>query len=53
MPIRTWLVTAAGFRLEDRPRPPDLEIEQAEGVVTAASCGVADSGTIVLHHSED
>ncbi len=27
------------------------EIEQAEGVVTAASCGVADSGTIVLHHS--
>jgi len=28
------------------------EIEEAEGVVTAASCGVADSGTIVLHHSE-
>ncbi|MGA2807769.1 MAG: LUD domain-containing protein, partial [Terracidiphilus sp.] len=27
------------------------EIEQAEGVVTAAFCGVADSGTIVLHHS--
>lgn len=27
------------------------EIEQAEGVVTAAYCGVADSGTIVLHHS--
>jgi L-lactate dehydrogenase complex protein LldG len=27
------------------------EIEQADGVVTAASCGVADSGTIVLHHS--
>jgi L-lactate dehydrogenase complex protein LldG len=27
------------------------EIEQAEGVVTAASCGIADSGTIVLHHS--
>jgi L-lactate dehydrogenase complex protein LldG len=27
------------------------EIEKAEGVVTAASCGIADSGTIVLHHS--
>jgi L-lactate dehydrogenase complex protein LldG len=29
------------------------EIEQAEGVVTAAFCGIADSGTIVLHHSAD
>ena len=27
------------------------EIEQAEGVLTASSCGIADSGTIVLHHS--
>jgi len=27
------------------------EIEQAEGVVTTAFCGIADSGTIVLHHS--
>jgi len=27
------------------------EIELAEGVVTTAFCGVADSGTIVLHHS--
>ena len=27
------------------------EIEKAEGVVTACFCGVADSGTIVLHHS--
>jgi L-lactate dehydrogenase complex protein LldG len=26
------------------------EIEQAEGVVTAAFCAIADSGTIVLHH---
>ncbi len=29
----------------------NTEIEQAEGVVTAAFCGVADSGTIVLHHA--
>jgi L-lactate dehydrogenase complex protein LldG len=27
------------------------KIEHAEGVVTAAFCGVADSGTIVLHHT--
>jgi L-lactate dehydrogenase complex protein LldG len=27
------------------------EIEKAEGVLTAAYCGIADSGTIVLHHS--
>ena len=26
------------------------EIELAEGVVTAAFCAIADSGTIVLHH---
>jgi len=29
------------------------QIDQSDGVVTAASCGVADSGTIVLHHSAD
>jgi L-lactate dehydrogenase complex protein LldG len=27
------------------------EIEKAEGVVTASFCAIADSGTIVLHHS--
>ncbi len=27
------------------------EVEQAEGVVTGSFCGIADSGTIVLHHS--
>ena len=26
------------------------EMEEAEGVMTAAFCGVADSGTIILHH---
>lgn len=26
------------------------EIEQCEGVLTGAFCGIADSGTIVLHH---
>jgi L-lactate dehydrogenase complex protein LldG len=50
-----WLVTAAwqiaGFECDiDHDLPPD-EIEKAEGVMTACFCGVADSGTIVLHHS--
>jgi L-lactate dehydrogenase complex protein LldG len=27
------------------------EVEQAEGAVTACFCGIAESGTIVLHHS--
>ena len=30
---------------------PTSEIAKAEGVVTACFCGVAESGTIVLHHS--
>jgi L-lactate dehydrogenase complex protein LldG len=29
------------------------EMDQSDGVVTAASAGVADSGTIVLHHGAD
>jgi L-lactate dehydrogenase complex protein LldG len=44
-----WL--AAGFDWKiDRGLSTD-EINRADGVVTAASCAVADSGTIVLHHS--
>jgi L-lactate dehydrogenase complex protein LldG len=44
-----WLVPGYDWRMDN-----DLsisEIEGAEGVVTAAFCAVADSGTIVLHHS--
>jgi L-lactate dehydrogenase complex protein LldG len=44
-----WL--AAGFDWKIDHRLENSEIEQAEGVVTSAFCGVADSGTIVLHHS--
>jgi L-lactate dehydrogenase complex protein LldG len=44
-----WLV--AGFDWKIDRGLENAEIEQAEGVVTAAFCGVADSGTIVLHHS--
>ncbi len=50
-----WMVTAAyqitGFEWNIDHGLATSEIEQAEGVVTAAFCGVADSGTIVLHHS--
>jgi len=44
-----WLATGFDWRL-DRGLST-AEIEQTEGVVTAAFCGIADSGTIVLHHS--
>jgi L-lactate dehydrogenase complex protein LldG len=50
-----WMVTAAwqitGFEWNIDHGLTTAEIEQAEGVVTAASCGISDSGTIVLHHS--
>jgi L-lactate dehydrogenase complex protein LldG len=44
-----WLVPGFNWKIDH-----DLttaEIEKTEGVVTASSCGIADSGTIVLHHS--
>jgi L-lactate dehydrogenase complex protein LldG len=44
-----WL--AGGFDWKIDRGLEIAEIEKTEGVVTAASCGVADSGTIVLHHS--
>jgi L-lactate dehydrogenase complex protein LldG len=44
-----WL--AAGFNWKTDRGLTNDEVEQAEGVVTAAFCGIADSGTIVLHHS--
>lgn len=43
-----WLSGAVTFRM-DQNLSHD-EIEQCSGVLTAASAGVADSGTIVLHH---
>jgi L-lactate dehydrogenase complex protein LldG len=45
-----WLVDGVEWRV-DRGLQHE-EIEQAEGVVTASFCGVAESGTIVLHHSQ-
>ena len=45
-----WL--APGFDWKIDHGLEHAEIEQCEGVVTAAFAGVADSGTIVLHHSD-
>jgi L-lactate dehydrogenase complex protein LldG len=44
-----WLAAGVEWKI-DRGLTVE-EIEEAEGVVTAAFCGVADSGTITLHHS--
>jgi len=44
-----WL--ADGFDWKVDHGLTSAEIEEAEGAVTGAFCGIADSGTIVLHHS--
>jgi L-lactate dehydrogenase complex protein LldG len=44
-----WLVPGYDWQIDIGL--PASEIEHCEGVVTAATIGVADSGTIVLHHS--
>jgi L-lactate dehydrogenase complex protein LldG len=46
---KEWLVPGCDWRV-DHDLSHD-QIEQAQGVVTAATCAVADSGTIVLHHT--
>ena len=45
-----WL--AAGFEWKVDGGLTAGEIEKADGVVTGSFCGIADSGTIVLHHSD-
>jgi L-lactate dehydrogenase complex protein LldG len=44
-----WLTAGLDWKL-DGNMPAD-EIERANGVLTASSFGIADSGTIVLHHT--
>jgi len=44
-----WMVSGFDWKIDNGLSSG--EIEQAQGVVTAAFCAVADSGTIVLHHS--
>ena len=43
-----WLVP--GFEWKFDRGLSTAEIENADGVVTGSFCGIADSGTIVLHH---
>ena len=44
-----WRVPGFDWKIDEGL--PTGEIEKAEGVITASFCGIADSGTIVLHHS--
>jgi len=44
-----WL--AEGFDWKQDRGLTSAEIEEAEGVVTGSFCGIAESGTIVLHHT--
>jgi L-lactate dehydrogenase complex protein LldG len=43
-----WLAPGFEWRIDGNLEIGD--VERAEGVVTACFCGLADSGTIVLHH---
>jgi L-lactate dehydrogenase complex protein LldG len=45
-----WLVPGFDWKVDHNL--PIAEIEAAQGVVTSAFCGIADSGTIALHHSQ-
>ncbi len=45
---KEWL--AEGFEWKIDGNLGVRDVEQADGVVTACFCGVAESGTIVLHH---
>jgi L-lactate dehydrogenase complex protein LldG len=47
---KEWLLSGFDWKIDHNL--PAAEIEMVDGVVTAASCAIADSGTIVLHHSE-
>jgi len=44
-----WLAPQFAWKIDHDL--PTAEIESVEGVVTTCFCAVADSGTIVLHHS--
>ena len=45
-----WLAAGIDWKIDHQL--PASEVEKVEGVLTAASCGIADSGTIVLHHGQ-
>jgi len=45
---RGWLAKGVDWRIDHDLSHDEIEI--AEGVVTSSFCGIAESGTIVLHH---
>jgi L-lactate dehydrogenase complex protein LldG len=47
---KAWLAKGVDWRVDHSLSHE--QIEEAEGVVTVSFCGVAESGTIVLHHSD-
>jgi L-lactate dehydrogenase complex protein LldG len=46
-----WMASEFSWRVDHGLA--HAEIEECDGVVTAAFCAIADSGTIVLHHSPE
>lgn len=46
---QAWLAQGYDWKIDSELSA--AEIEQTEGVLTGAFCGIAESGTIVLHHS--
>jgi L-lactate dehydrogenase complex protein LldG len=49
-----WLAPGFKWKIDQGPGNGSLDIgemERADGVVTACFCGVAESGTLVLHHT--
>jgi L-lactate dehydrogenase complex protein LldG len=45
-----WMSAGFNWKIDDQLSTE--EIEETDGALTAAFCGIADSGTIVLHHSD-
>jgi len=47
---KEWMESGFNWKIDNQLTTE--EVEQADGALTRASCGIADSGTLVLHHSE-
>jgi L-lactate dehydrogenase complex protein LldG len=50
---RSAVIASGAEALADDPPKTNAELNQIEGVVTAARVGIADTGTIVLDHDTD
>lgn len=47
---RNWMGVGFNWKIDNQLMTE--EVEQVDGALTGATCGIAESGTIVLHHSE-